>query len=203
MTGCARCLGDLSTIRIGDMHAGSSAALHCESCPKCAGLAQEIAYAERRLSTALSEARSRFTAEELSQAALTGSERARRRQVGQRVRGLLGIAGCVAFWFFMEYTFIPRIDPGQHLPIETITLRCLTPEQASDLATPYLRGHGSAIYQTKGFKAIAIRGLPSEALQAAMKVRQLDEAARCGITDPPANAPKTTAATSSGTPKKD
>ncbi|HZK78638.1 MAG TPA: hypothetical protein VFC35_07005, partial [Gemmatimonadaceae bacterium] len=147
--------------------------------------------------------RSGFTPEELSQAALTGSERERRKHVGRWIRGLLAAAGCVTFWFFMENVFIPRVDPGQHLPIETITLRCLTPEQASELAAPYLRGNGSAIYQTKGFKAISIRGQPTEALEAAMKVRQLDDAARCGISDPPATVPKATTPTSSGIPGKD
>ncbi len=203
MTACAQCLSELSTMRMTDMRAGSQVALHCQSCPGCAGVAHEIAYAERRLATALSEARSGFTPEQLSFSALDRSEWLRRRQIGKWISGFLAIAGCVTFWFFMQDVFIPRVDPGKTLPIQTVTLRCLTSEQASELATPYLRANGSAIYQTKGFKAITIRGQAKEALEASMKIRELDDAARCGIADPPATAQKATTPTSNDIPKKD
>ena len=223
MTTCAQCLSELSTMRMADMRPGTPVALHCESCPDCTGIMQEIAYAERRLSTALSEARSGFTPEELSETALTGSERERRKYVGRWTRGLLAAAGCVTFFFFMQNVFIPRVDPPQPISRETISLNCITPQQAMEIATPYLRSHGSSIYTAGGLKAITISGQPAEFIQAVNHVKLVDDEQKCQLPSPaiagtpgsdvvpvhvdnpdekPATAPPPTA-TSSGIPKKD
>lgn len=206
MTTCAQCLSELSTMRMTDLRPGSQVALHVESCPNCSDVAQEIAYAERRLSTALSEARSGFTPEELSEAALTGSERWRRQYVGRWVRGLLAAAGCVTFWFFMEKVFIPRVDPEPRTVTETIRLRCISSEEAMDLATPYLRSTG-AIYSRKGSPIVTVRGTPDEFARAAAVIKSIDDAAACPIPNSSSGrvepAGPITTITSSDKPKKD
>jgi hypothetical protein len=206
MTTCAQCLNDLSTMRMSDVRPGTSAALHLESCPRCASIAEEIAYAERRLSIALTETGSSFTPEELSHRALHGSERDRRRVVARWVRGLLAVAGCGAFAFFMESVFIPMSERSEKIRTETISLRCLTPEQAMEIATPYLRSTGS-ISSPKGMRIVTIRGKTNEFQQAIARVKSIDDAQTCALPNPAYIDPSVTMpelkTTSSDKPKKD
>jgi hypothetical protein len=204
-------------MRLADLRPGSPVADHCASCPSCASVAQETTYAERRLSDALSESRSAITPEDLSYRALVESERVRRKVVGRWVRGLLLAAGCVTFWFFMEDVFVPWTDGSRRTAMETITFKCLTAEQASEIATPYLRSSGSAIYLAKDIHTITLRGRADEFVRAKTELMGMDDRQHCDlpdlalreaervkiVTDEINAAKKAAAATSGGTPKKD
>ena len=206
MTTCAQCLSELSTMRVADMRAGTPSALHIESCPRCASIAEEIAYAERRLSTALAQTRPSFTPEELSQRALLGSERQRRKVVGRWVRGILAVAACGTFAWFMENVFIPSAERSEKIRTETISLRCLTQEQAMEIATPYLRSTGS-ISSPKGMRIVTIRGKTNEFKQAIARVKTIDDAQTCQLPNPAYIDPSVTMpelkTTSRDKPKKD
>ncbi len=207
MTTCAECLTAVSTMRLADILPGSPLALHCEACPDCASLVRETAYAERRLSDTLREMRPGLSADSLSASALEGSERLRRKEVGRWVRGLLSAAACITVYFFVENVIIPRVDPPQRIVRETILLKCITPEQAAEVATPYLRSHGSAIYRTGGLHAITLSGQAPEFTDAVNHVKVLDDEARCTLplvapTPAPTPAPAPDA-TSSDKPGKD
>ncbi|HUQ48296.1 MAG TPA: hypothetical protein VM053_08650 [Gemmatimonadaceae bacterium] len=206
MTTCAQCLSDLSTMRVSDLREGTSASRHLESCPQCAGIAAEIAYAERRLTTALAETQSSFTPEELSHGALVGSERARRKVVGRWVRGLLAAAGGVTLLVFMENFIFPLSRQSEKIRTETISLRCITPEQAIEIATPYLRSTG-AIYTTKGMRIVTVRGRHGEFQQAIARINSIDDAQKCALPNPAYIDPSITmpelTTTSSDKPKKD
>lgn len=206
MTSCAQCLSDLSTMRVSDIRQGTSAALHLETCPRCASIAEEIAYAERRLSTALAETHSSFTPEELSHGALVGSERERRKVVGRWVQGILAATGCVLFYFFMENVILPRAEQSEKVRTETITLRCLTPEQAMEIATPYLRSSGS-ISSPKGMRIVTITGKHDEFEAAISRVKSIDDVQQCSLPNPAYIDPSITMpqlkSTSRDKPKKD
>ena len=193
-------------MRVSDLREGTSAARHIASCPQCAGIAAEIAYAERRLSSALAETQSSFTPEEMSYGALVGSERERRKVVGRWVRGLLAAAGCVTFFLFMENVILPRAGQSEKIRTETISLRCLTPEQAMEIATPYLRSTG-AIYTTKGMRVVTVRGRHAEFQQAVAHISSIDDAQQCALPNPAYMDPSRTMpelkTTSSDRPKKD
>jgi len=168
---------------------------------------RETTYAEQRLSDALREMNPGLTADELTVNALEGSERIRRKEVARWVRGLLAAAGCITFYFFMQNVFIPRVDPPQRVVRETIFLHCITPQQAAEIATPYLRSHGSSIYMT-GSQAITLSGQPAEYAQAVNHIRVLDDEAKCAlpavVSTPATTTPAPTpGATSSGIPGKD
>lgn len=205
MTNCAQCLTDLSTMRMADVQPGSPAAVHIESCPRCAGIAEEIAYAERRLSTALAETRSSYTPGELSQGALLGSERERRKVVGRWVRGVLAVVGCVMFAFFMENVILPRAEESEKIRTETISLRCLTNEQAMEIATPYLRS--GTISAPKGMRVVTVRAKHDEFEQAISRIKSIDDAQTCALPNPAYIDPSITMpqlkSTSSDKPKKD
>ena len=192
MITCAECRYKMSTMRLPELSVGSSVALHSASCADCAAIAQEVAYAERRLATALAEARPALPPEEVSERALDRSERLRRKTVGRWVAGLLTAAACVTFWFFMGDVFVPWANGTNRTSAETIALKCLTPEQASAAATPYLRSNGSAIYLSKDLHAITIKGSSDEFARAKAEITGIDSRVRCGLQPP-----------SSGTPGKD
>lgn len=179
MTTCVQCLNELSTMRMADVGTRSPVAIHCESCPSCADVMQGVAYAERRLSTALSEARSAFTSDELSQNAMSRSEFLRRKVVGRWVRGLLAACASVIFWFFIERVVMPQVEPRQVVR-ESIFLNCITPEQALEIATPYLRSSGSSIYKA-GSEAITLSGQPAEFAAAVNHIKVVDDKQKCQL----------------------
>lgn len=180
MTTCAHCLSELSTMRLIDMRAGSPVALHCASCSDCASVAQEIGYAERRLAASLAEARPGFTPEELAFSALDQSERLRRKTVGRWVSGLLAAAGCITFWFFMQNVFVPWTDGSNRTAMETITLRCLTADQASTLATRYLKWGGSKIYFAD-IHTITLKGRADDLVRARAEIAGVDNKITCKV----------------------
>ncbi len=217
MTTCAECLDAISTTRLGGIRAGSSVAVHVAICAQCASVAEEVTHAERRLAEALAETRPGVSPEDLSFRVLAESERIRRKQVGRWVRGLCAAAACVTFWFFMQDVFVPWTDGARRTAMETITLRCLTAQQASEIATPYLKSSGSAIYLAKDIHTITIRGRADEFVRAKMEVTGVDSRQQCDLPDAElhrterakvmadqiAAALKAAAATSSDKPKKD
>jgi hypothetical protein len=196
MTTCAQCLQALSTMSLTEARPGSAVADHCATCPRCASVIEETSYAERRLSGALAEARSSYTPEDLSYRVLAESERVRRKEVGRWARGLLAAAGCVTFWFFMQNVVVPWTDGANRTFRETVTLKCLTAEQASEIATPYLRSSGSAIYLEKDVHTITIRGRADEFVRAKAEITGVDSRQHCDLN-------KNGAATSGDRPKKD
>jgi hypothetical protein len=211
VTSCAECLNAFSSMAIADVRPESAVAEHCASCPSCATVIQETTYAERRLSNALAEARSAYPPEDLSYRVLAESERVRRKVVGRWVRGLLAAAGCVTFWFFMQDVFVPWTGGEKSITTETIALKCLTAEQASEIATPYLRSSGSAIYVTKDIHAITIKGRSDEFARAKMERTGVDGRQRCDLPGPDGASQrvkfeadrKAAAATSGDKPKTD
>ena len=172
MTNCAECLSAMSTSRLSDVEPGSAIALHCATCANCSRVAEEVRYAEYRLATALNEQRSAMDPSDLTVAAMKGSERLRRLRVGRWIQSALLVAGCYVFFVFMEQR--TKVDTGPLDPAlpgalvdadgiatRTVTLRCITPEQAIALATPYLRSK-AAVYTVPGIPAVIVRGKREE-----------------------------------------
>jgi hypothetical protein len=193
-------------MRMADVRPGTPAAQHIESCPRCASVAEEIAYAERRLSIALAETGSSYTPEELSHGALLGSERERRKVVGRWVRGLLAVCACVTFYWAMDNVIVPSAEQSEKFRMETISLRCLTAEQAMEIAIPYLRSTGS-ISSPKGMQIVTIGGKTNEFQQAIARIKKVDDAQTCQLPNPAYIDPSITMpelkATSSDKPGKD
>jgi len=202
MTTCAECLSAMSTSRVSDLEPGSSIALHCATCADCSRVAEEVRYAEHRLATALNEQRSGLDSSELTVAAMKGSERLRRLRVGRWIQSALIVAGCYVFFVFMEQRTKPDSAPDPALQgalveangiaTRTITLKCLSPEQATSVATPYLRSN-AAIYPVAGIPAIVVRGKRDEFLRAVSAIDQLETACQLphATTEPPPTSPAT------------
>jgi hypothetical protein len=64
---------------------------------------------------------------------------------------------------------------ANNLRTETISLSCLTPEQAGEVISPYVRSHGSTYYVgPPGVAAITVRATPSELSQVRTLLRNFD-----------------------------
>ena len=202
MTTCAECLSTMSTSRVSDIQPGSAVALHCATCADCSRVAEEVRYAEYRLATALNEQRSGLDSSDLTVAAMKGSERLRRLRVGRWIQSALIVAGCYVFFVFMEQRTKPEsgIDPALQgalveangIATRTITLKCISPEQATSVATPYLRSN-AAIYPVAGIPAIVVRGKRDEFLRAVSAIDQLETA--CQLPHATTQQPPTSPAT--------
>jgi hypothetical protein len=205
MTTCAECLTAISTSGVSDLAPGSAVALHCATCANCSRVAEEVRYAEYRLATALNEQRSGLDSSEVTVAALKGSERLRRSRVARRIQIALIVAGCYVFYVFVEQRRQPDPRALDNLPAipeavvdahgiatRTMTLKCMTPDQAMAIATPYLRSN-AAVYSVPGMSAITLRGNREEFRRAVSAIEQLD--GQCQLpratTPPPATSPAT------------
>lgn len=204
MTTCSECLAEMSTVRLAAAGPGSAVSLHCAQCPECAAVAQDVAYAERRLAYALNNAQPGMLPSEVSVNAMEGSEQLRRKRVGRWVRGVLLAAGAGFLAFAANDYYMSKAEQRGQIPMETISLRCLTPEQAIELVTPYLRSSGSAVYMTKGLHVITMRGRVDEFLSAKNQLRYRDAPGQCSLPGPAtAPQPDATIPPASGTPGKD
>ncbi|MEO8194124.1 MAG: hypothetical protein ABI681_09740 [Gemmatimonadales bacterium] len=199
MTTCEECLSALSTAKLSDINPGSAIAVHCYTCPQCNRVAEEVRYAEYRLAASLNEEAPSAEGRNLAAYAILESERLRRRRIARWIRGGLAVVAMGLFGAAME-TMREDDNPmkTQDLVIETLELRCLPPQAALDLVTPYLRSHGTAVYRADDVHAITLRGKSSEVAAAKLELERFDTPDRCRI---PATGPAP--ATADGTPGKD
>ncbi|HEX6574339.1 MAG TPA: hypothetical protein VF042_05150 [Gemmatimonadaceae bacterium] len=178
MTTCAECLTSLATARVADIVPGSAIAAHCATCERCASVATEMRLAEHRLAITLAELRPRAPSATVVEEAIVGAERERRRTAARWLRGALGV-----FAFLIAGTWIKEnIIDGRNMTgmiTEVVRLRCISPQEAVSLATPYLRERKPAVYTT-GDHAITMRGAPPDVTAA---IAQIDsyQATQCPL----------------------
>jgi hypothetical protein len=120
----------------------------------------------------------------------TSATLSRRRRVGRLVVTLSGIIGAIIVAVVASTMPAPqRIWIGLTEPLassalrtETITLTCLSPEQAGEIISPYVRSNGSVYYTpTRGLSVITVRGTEREIQRSRDLLQELegDPAAAC------------------------
>jgi len=170
MTTCAECLDRLASSRLSDMRFDAAVLEHCATCERCASVATDVRYAEERLAMTLSELRPGVPAPAIAEGAIIGAERYRRRSIARWVRrGLAGVAGLILATYIVE-----NRSAGPPQEVETLVLKCISPETASELVTPYLRSNGSVVYTVKGAKAVTIRATSEEMATAEFQLKNFD-----------------------------
>lgn len=75
-------------------------------------------------------------------------------------------------------------DSPPSVMTETIQLSCITTEQASELATPYLRSSPSAVYTSDGLRKITLRGRIDEFVAARREIRKAEREGPCSLPAP-------------------
>jgi len=182
MTQCSECLEALSTASLADIRPGTAIALHTATCYGCAAALEELTFAERRLEEALARVQDVRSPRDLAIAALAGSERRRRKRLARLWRGGLALAALMVVWAFMLFRrTVPDGEPVPNTMVSSITLTCLTPSQASELATPYLRSDGSGVFRSDELKTVTIRGNVDEFVAARNAIARFEELATCPL----------------------
>jgi hypothetical protein len=138
---------------------------HAATCPDCSRVTTQLRDRE-------SHAADLFNSIAPISHPLTIAEKAasmgRRRRKGRFVVMITGTALAVTIWVAAATTVIPALNRADvrvasDLRTETIQLSCLSPEQAGDIISPYVRSHGSTFYlPSSGISAITVRGTMKE-----------------------------------------
>jgi len=184
---CEECLSELATGSLREMPADSSVMLHCATCPDCSRLTTLLRDREYNAANVLNNLPPMSSPITVAE---TSVRTAHRRRVGRVVVMLSGAALVVTIWIAAATTIIPALNradatTSSTLRTETISLRCLSPQQAADIIKPYVRSRGSTYYvPTSGISAITVRGNASEVAKSRnlIAVFEEDPAAACRVT---------------------
>ena len=117
----------------------------------------------------------------------------RRRKMGTVAVVITGAALVATTWIAASLTIIPALNKADSrqaasLRTETIPLSCLSPQQAGDIISPYVRSQGSSFYvPNSGIRAITVRGNVYEISSAREIIGQFenDPGAACRIAPTP------------------
>jgi hypothetical protein len=162
---CEECLSALATDSLREMSPDSPVMQHCATCPDCAHLAtmlRDREYETASILNALPPMSNPLTV------AATAISTARRRRLGRVVVMIAGAALVATIWIVAAMIVIPALNRGDihtasSLRTETIQLSCLSPEQAGDIISPYVRSRHSTFYVPgSGISAITVRGTRGE-----------------------------------------
>jgi hypothetical protein len=162
---CAEVLATLSTASLRDMPADSPVMAHCADCPDCARVTTALREREYEAASVLNGLPSMSNPIAIAD---RSAVIAKRRRLGSIAMIMTGTALALTTWIAASLTIIPALNRadarvGTVLNTETIQLTCLSPKQAGDIISPYMRSHGSAYYiPTSGLSAITVRGTADE-----------------------------------------
>ncbi|MEO8579551.1 MAG: hypothetical protein ABI469_04830 [Gemmatimonadales bacterium] len=160
---CRECLVALETGSLRDLTADSAVMRHCARCPDCGPLATLLRDREYNAANLLNSLPPMSNPVTLAEDAMRISQRRRLGRVAVMVSGAALVA---TIWIAAATIFIPMMSAGDRvstLHTETIALSCLSPQQAGDIISPYVRARGSTYYvPSSGISAITVRGLPTE-----------------------------------------
>jgi hypothetical protein len=203
---CSQVLSALSTDSLRDMPADSAVMLHCAECPECARVTTMVREREYEAAAVLNGLPPMSDPVDLAEQAVVSS---RRRKLGQVGIVITGAALVTTIWIASWLIFIPAMNRADDandsaLRTETMQLSCLSPQQAADIISPYVRSHGSSYYiPTTGIAAITVRGNAREVSKARELIGEFeaDPSAACRVsatTDAPAIADGTSGGVQGG-----
>lgn len=193
MMTCEQCLAELTTGSLREMSPDSPVMLHCASCPDCSHLTTLLRDREYNAANVLNNLPPMSNPIALAE---TSARTAQRRRIGNVVVMLSGAALVVTIWIAAANTVIPAMNSSEMgarktLRTETISLQCLSPQQAADVISPYIREAGSTYYlPTSGISAITVRGSPGEIAKARDLIQQFEPDAGAACRAPVASLRK-------------
>jgi hypothetical protein len=166
---CTEVLATLSTASLRDMTPDSAVMIHCDTCPDCARVTTLLRDKEYEAATLLNGLPPMSNPIAVAEQSVITSHR---RRLGRVAVMASGAALVVTIWIAASLTIIPALNVADarrvvRLSTETMTLTCLSPQQAADIINPYVRSHGSTYYiPTSGISAITVRGTREELAKA-------------------------------------
>lgn len=182
---CQQCLAELATGSLRDLQPESAVMQHCLTCPDCGPLATQLRDREYKAATVLNNL---IPLSNPITVAETAGLMSRRRRVGKVVVFLTGAALVATIVISLFVTNLGRHMVGANDPAlftETITLTCLSPQQAGDIVDPYLGGSKSLYYVSqRGVPAITVRGTAEQLAKAKEMIRAFDGDSRMCTNNP-------------------
>jgi hypothetical protein len=183
---CTEVLATLSTASLRDMTPDSAVMVHCDTCPDCARVTTQLRDREYEAATLLNGLPPMRNPIAVAEQSVIASHR---RRLGRFAVLASGAALAVTIWIAASLTIIPALNVADarrlvRLSTETMTLTCLSPQQAADIINPYVRSHGSTYYiPTSGISAITVRGTREELAKARNLIHDFekDPKAECHV----------------------
>jgi hypothetical protein len=183
---CAEALAALSTASLREIAPESPLMQHCAECPECSRVTTMVRAHEYEAASVLNNLPPMAKPVTVAQQSVVSS---RRRKAGKIAVVLTGAALVATTWIAAWLTIIPALNEGDSrhassFQTETIQLSCLSPEQAGDIISPYVRSHGSTYYvPSSDIRAITVRGNVSEVARARAIISQFesDPSAACRV----------------------
>jgi len=175
---CSECLRLVAVADVADLDAEPAIVAHCQGCAGCARVVLDVASTTRYLADSLDNVPVPVPPDLVARRAIAGAALVRRDEiVGRWLWGGALAALALTVAALGSPTRMLGLFGVRHQPtVETIALRCLTPQQASGLVRPYLRAEGSKVLATpEGIPAVALRGTADEVQAARRIVRQFDD----------------------------
>lgn len=178
MMTCEQCLAELTTGSLREMSPDSPVMRHCASCPDCSHLTTLLRDREYNAANVLNNLPPMSNPITLAESSVS---LAHRRRIGRAVVMLSGAALVVTIWIAAATTLFPALRRTEvvtrsELRTETISLSCLSPEQAASIIYPYVRSRGATYYlPSSGISAITVRGTATEVAKARSQIEHFEQ----------------------------
>jgi hypothetical protein len=174
---CQECLEALSTASITELEQNKPVRLHYSACAECSRVVRLVANGERDLAAVLNGIPSRVVATVTAETAIAVAARKKTARILSIVFAALVV---VILWATWMQVIVPSIEVAAELSrskliTETTELRCISPEQAGDLISPYVRSNGSAYYIVKApVNTITVRATREEMINVRILLTRFD-----------------------------
>lgn len=161
---CKECLAALETESLREMTPDSPVMQHCARCPDCARVTTMLREKEYETATVLNTLPPMSSPPTVAETAVLTAQR---RRVG-RVAVMASGAALVVTLVIVAVTIVwPAFEDDDTrvagVRTETMQLSCLSPQQAGDIITPYIRSdEGRISIPGSGIGAITVTGTPHE-----------------------------------------
>jgi hypothetical protein len=167
---CKECLAALETESLREMTPDSPVMQHCARCPDCARVTTMLREKEYETATVLNTLPPMSNPLSVAETAVHTSKR---RRVGRLVVVFSGVVGAIIIWIVAATMVVPAMDRAGIMPgasrsdmrvrTETMQLSCLSPQQAGDIITPYIKSRDGRIsIPSSGISAVTVTGTPDE-----------------------------------------
>ena len=182
---CQTCLATVSTAPLAEILTDEVTRAHWEECENCSRVVSLITSGERDLAAVLAHTVTRTPVTQTAETAIASSKRRRAKRVLSGVATILLAGGA---WIIWAQVIVPGMRAtadisARRQETETLDLECLSPEQAGELISPYVRSDGSAYYLVRApIQAITVRATPNELKTVHSVLERFDNAAAASCT---------------------
>lgn len=175
MISCRECLTTVSTGGYGEMLPATEVGLHCAICPDCARVVTEVKDRENRIANALAQLRMTSPPAAVAQHAVVSHRRLKAHILRMGLMGALIATISIGIFNRLIPAFERAVPAfGGDMVTATIPLNCITQQQATDLATPFLRSNKPGVYTARDIQAVTLRGVRRELMQAKAEILAYD-----------------------------